>query len=335
MPNEEPLDRTKPLAGRREFLASAAALGVAALVGGRPAFAAGYPERDVSFIVPYPPGGAYDQYVRVLLQPLSQALPNHVTVVPNNVSGAGGARAANVLYRSKPDGYTISVLNAIGLILLKLKGGTIGFDLNELTWIGNLARDEYALVVAPNSKFKTVTDLQRASRTSPIKFTAPGPGTASYAAILIGTHLLDIQSQLITGYRGASDCMVAVTRGDGDATILTLPAVRQMTEGKFLRVLATFQKQSSIKGAEDATTLKVPELAEIIEVRPVAAPPHLDPEVTHILSDALIKAMKDPAVVDWAAKTGATLDPMTAEETTKVVREQSSFMARWKELLHA
>ena len=331
------MDRARPLIGRRHFLASSAVFGASGLLGtSRRAIADGFPDRDISFIVPYPPGGAYDQYVRVLLQPLSQALPNHVTVVPNNVAGAGGARAANVLYRSKPDGYTISVLNAIGLMLLKLKGGTIGFDLNELTWVGNLARDEYALVVAPNSKFRTVEDLQKASQISPIKFTAPGPGTASYAAILIGTHLLNIRSQLITGYRGASDCMVAVTRGDGDATILTLPAVRQMTQGNFLRVVATFQKHSSIQGAEDATSLKVPELADIIEIRPVAAAPHVSPEIATILSTALINAMKDPAVLAWAEKTGASLDPMSGEATTKIMRDQSSFMARWKDfLLHS
>ncbi len=328
------MGRQRALIGRRHFITSAAALGASSLLGsGVPVFAAGYPDRDISFIVPYPPGGAYDQYVRILLQPLSQALPSHVTVVPNNVAGAGGARAANVLYRSKPDGYTISVLNAMGLILLKLKGGTIGFDLNDLTWVGNLARDEYALVVAPNSKYKSVEDLQKASLTSPIKFSAPGPGTASYAAILIGTHLLDIRAQLITGFRGASDSMLAVTRGDVDATILTLPAVRQMTQGNFLSVVATFQEHSTIPGAEDATSLKVPELAEIIEIRPVAAPPHVAPEIVATLSTALTKAMKDPMVLAWAKTTGASLDPMTSEETTKIIRDQSSFMARWKALL--
>ena len=227
---------------------------------------------------------------------MAKALPNKVNVVPNNVAGAGGARAANILYRAKPDGYTISVLNAVGLLLLKLKGGTIGFNVNDLTWIGNLARDQYALVVArqfeDRERRRPAKDVAR----SPVKFTAPGPGTASYAATLIGTHLLDIQSQLITGYRGASALLVAVMRGDGDAAILT-PARgkpddrRQASFG----CVATFEKTSSIKGAEDATTLKQPDLAQIIEVRPVAAPPHLPADVTATLSDALIKAMKDPA----------------------------------------
>lgn len=324
----------KLFTGRREFLASAALVGAGALFGfPRPSLAASFPDRPISFMVPYPAGGGYDQYVRAIITPFSQALPNHVTVVPNNVVGAGGARDANILYRAKPDGYTISVLNAIGLFMLKLKGGTIGFDINELSWIGNLARDQYAIAVAANSKIQTVADLQKMSRISPVKFTAPGPETANYAATLIGTHLLDIRSQVITGYRGGSGALLAVVRGDAEATIFTLPAISQMVKAKLIRVVATFEKHSSIKGAEDATTLKQPELAEILELRPVAAPPHLPADITQILSSSLIKAMNDPALKAWAKDIGANLDPMSAEETSKIMHETSAFTARWSKLL--
>ncbi|HUZ74160.1 MAG TPA: tripartite tricarboxylate transporter substrate-binding protein [Stellaceae bacterium] len=325
--------RTGLMLNRRQLIASAGLIGAGTLLGTRHAAAAGFPERDITFMIPYPPGGAYDEYVRAIAQPMAKALPSKVSVVPDNVAGAGGARAANILYRAKPDGYTISVLNAVGLLLLKLKGGTIGFNINELTWIGNLARDQYALVVAEKSKIRSIADLQKMSRARPVKFIAPGPQTTSYAATLIGTHLLDIRKEVITGYRGASASLVAVMRGDGDAAILTLPAVSQMVAGKLIRVVATFEKTSSIKGAEDATTLNKPDLAQIIELRPVAGPAHLAPDVTATLSAALIKAMHDPGVTGWAQKAGATLDPLSAEETTRLMHEQSAFIKRWAGLL--
>lgn len=328
------MSHSKLILGRRQLIASMGVIGAATLIcAQKPSYAAGFPNRDISFMIPYPPGGAYDLYVRELNRPMEAALPNKVNVVPNNVGGADGARDANILYRAKPDGYTISVLNAIGLLLLKLKGGTIGFDINELTWIGNLARDQYALVVAPNSKFQNVADLQKESRVRPIKFIAPGPATASYAATIIGAHLLDIRSQLISGYRGASESMVALMRGDGDALVLSLPAINQMAESKLIRVVATFEEKSSIKGAEDATSLKLPDLAKIIELRPVAAPPLLPSELTTILSTALNKAMQDKNVVAWSKKVGATLDPLSPAETTRLVKEQSSFITQWAKLL--
>ena len=325
---------TRLIFGRRQLIASMGLIGAATLLGAeKRAHAAGFPDRDISFMIPYPPGGAYDQYVREITQPMAEALPNKVNVVPNNVAGAGGARAANILFRAKPDGYTISVLNAVGLLLLKLKGGTIGFNINDLTWIGNLARDQYALVVATDSKIETVADIQRMSRVQPVKFIAPGPETASYAATLIGAHLLDIRAQVITGYRGAGASMVAVMRGDGDALILSLPAISQMVESKLIRVVATFEKTSSIKGAEDATTLKQPDLAQIIELRPIAGPPRLPSDLTAILSTSLNKAMQDSRVIGWSKKSGATLDPLSPEEITKLMQEQSSFITRWAKLL--
>lgn len=318
---------------RRTLLISAGLAGAGSLIGARRAMAATFPDHAISFMIPYPPGGAYDEYVRAIAQPMANALPHKVSVVPDNVSGAGGARAANILYRAKPDGYMISVLNAVGLLLLKLKGGTIGFDINALTWIGNLARDQYALVVGAKSEIGSVADLQKLSRARPVKFITPGPQTTSYAATLIGAHILDIRSQLITGYRGASASLVAVMRGDGDAAILSLPAVAPMVAGKLIRVVATFEKKSSIAGAEDATSLGKPDLAEIIELRPVAGPPHLAPEITATLSAALMKAMADPHVASWAKKTGAALDPLSAEATAKLMHEQSAFIKRWAKLL--
>lgn len=328
------MSHTKLDIGRREFLTSAALFGAGAMVGfPKPSLAAGFPDHAITFMVPYPPGGGYDRYVRAIIGPYSKALPNHVAVAPDNVSGAGGARAANVLYRAKPDGYTISVLNATGLFLLKLRGGTIGFDITELSWIGNLARDQYALVVPTKSKVQSVADLQKMSRVSPVKFTAPGPATANYAATLIGTHLLDIRSKVITGYRGGGAAILAAVRGDADATIFTLPALSQMLKAKLVRVVAMFETHSSIPGAEDATTLKQPELAQLQTLRPVAGPPKLPGDITQILSKSLIKAMNEPSVQAWAKKIGANLYPMTAEETSKVMHEQSKFISRWGKLL--
>lgn len=322
-----------PSVARRRLMIAASTLGVGLFAGIESTFAATFPARDIMFTIPNAAGGSYDTYVRTIGPAMVPFLANKIAVVPNNVEGAGGARQGNILARAKPDGYTIGVLNVMGLLLLKHKGGNLGFELNDLTWIGNLARDHYALVVSADSKIRTVDDLRALSRQRLIKFTSSGPETMSQAATLIGSSLLNIRAQVIAGYRGTSDCLVAVLRGDGDATVLSLPAMTEMVASKLVRVVASFETKSSVPGAADATTLNLPELAQIIELRPIAGPPKLPSEIVAPLSAALNQAMASPKVVSWAKHTGANLEPMSPADTSALIKHQTEFINRWTKYL--
>ena len=76
--------------------------------------AAGFPERDITFIIPNQVGGGFDAYVRAIAPVMEKYLPNKVNVVPLNVPAGGGAKGVNQLYRARPDGYTIGILNVPG-----------------------------------------------------------------------------------------------------------------------------------------------------------------------------------------------------------------------------
>src|ERR1700691_4113180 len=134
-------------------LASIAALAAAAFWAmAATAGAAGFPERDITFIIPDQVGGGFDAYVRAIAPAMERYLPNKVNVVPLNVPAGGGAKGVNQLYRARPDGYTIGILNIPGLFILQERGG--GYDLNRFTWLAGLGRDPYALAVAWNSPIK-------------------------------------------------------------------------------------------------------------------------------------------------------------------------------------
>ena len=73
----------------QKTILSAAALGAAmALSGG--ALAADFPNKNITFIIPYGPGGGFDTYVRKIAPLIAKHLPNKVNVLPKNVTGAGG-----------------------------------------------------------------------------------------------------------------------------------------------------------------------------------------------------------------------------------------------------
>ena len=79
-----------------------------------PTFAAGkgFPEKIITWIVTYPPGGGFDTYARAIAKRMPKYLPKKVQIVIKNSPGAGGRYGTNLLYRAKPDGYTIGILNA-------------------------------------------------------------------------------------------------------------------------------------------------------------------------------------------------------------------------------
>lgn len=314
---------------RRTLLTGAVATAALSSIG---AIAAGFPTQDIKFIVPYGAGGGFDLYVRALAPVMQKRLPNPVQIVPNNVPAGGGVLGVGQLYRARPDGYTIGVLNIPGMFVLQQSGGG-GFDLRRFSWIGSMGRDNYAIAVGADSPLKSIADLRALSAQRPVKFTTTGREGTAFSATVIAMSLLGIRTQMISGYKGSSDYVVAAIRGDGDAVVGTVPLLNQMVAGKLMRVLATFETHSSIPGAEDATTLGQPELPQIVLERLVAAPPKLAPDTLRVLADALGGALTDPAMIAWAQKAGTELHAVSPEQAATLVDQQAEFYAKWKKVL--
>src|SRR5579871_5011703 len=84
-----------------------------------PAADAGFPARNIQFIIPYAPGGGFDVYVRVIAPVMENFLPHRVNIVPVNVAGGGGSKGTAQLYRARPDGYSIGIFNIPGAFILQ------------------------------------------------------------------------------------------------------------------------------------------------------------------------------------------------------------------------
>ena len=319
---------------RRHFNLLAGAAGVSFLAGceGGDTGAAGeYPSQDITFIIPNGPGGNFDVFVRAVAPAMQKYLPRPVNIIPLNVAAGGGGKGLTQLYRARPDGYTIGIVNIPGAFMLQEQQEGRAFDLAEMTWLGNIAQGEtYAIAVAPDSPLKTVADMQALSQTRPVKFTSTGPEGTSYSAIIISSKILGIRPQIITGYKGSNDYIVAAMRGDGDAALSTVTTLRRFLDGKSVRVLATFEPTSSIPGVPDATSLGQPELSQIIVERMVAAPPGLPQEIKTVLQTALDKAVRDPDVIAWAKSAGHDWVPQSPADADAVIRQQQAFFDKWK-----
>jgi putative tricarboxylic transport membrane protein len=322
---------------RREIVISAGLAAPAILSAGRALGApANFPARNIQFIIPYAPGGGFDVYVRVVAPAMEKYLPRKVSIVPMNIAAGAGSRGVAQLYRARPDGYSIGILNVPGMFILQQQQGARAYDLDKFSWIGAMGEGErYVISTGTNSPLKTFADLKALSAQRPVKLSVTGPEGTAYAATMVGSQLLGLRTQLITGYRGSGDYVVAAIRGDSDAVVAAIPTTLRYQQGGALRILATFELHSSVGDVPDATTLGQPELDKISVERLVAAPPGLPADIQTILSQALAKAVTDPMVMDWAKQNGVVMKPKTPAETVATLNDQKAFFEKWKRYLAA
>ena len=317
-----------PAFTRRDILASAA-LFVPAV-----ARAAGYPAHSIQFIIPYAAGGGFDSFVRFIAPVFESYLPARAAIVPINITAASGSRGISQLYRAKPDGYTVGIFDVPGMFIQQAIQGSAAYDLSRFAWFGCMGEGEHYLIcTGENSPLKTYADLKALSEKRPVKFGVTGLEGTAAAATIIGTELLGIRRQLITGYRGSSDYIVGAIRGDVDAIISATVTTTRYARGGQLRILASFEAKTEIPGIPDATALGKPELDQITVERPVAGPPGLPAELQIMLSVALAKALGDPKVVAWARENDIIMRSKTPAETIALIERQRAFFDKWKPYL--
>lgn len=321
--------------GRRGFIGASSLAGMG-LLSGIPgiARAAGqaknFPEHPINFIIPYGPGGTFDTLVREFAKLLPAHLPKSVSVEPLNVPGAAGTEAIFQLYHDHPDGYNISLVNVPGIFMQPSNGA---FNVDKLTWICNLARDTYGLAVGANSGIKSVADLQALSKKREILFSSTGHGSTDYLATKVLAATLGLRVRLVAGYDGSSSSGVGVARGDVDAVVHSLASLEKMQEANLVKIIFVFQDKSPIPGVEDATVINQPDLGNIFQWRPVAAPPSMPPEIASILTKALIDTANSPEAQSWANKVKVTLDPLDQAQTIAMLQTQEKLVNKWRSVL--
>src|SRR5262245_30087172 len=159
----------------------AAALLAIAMLPVQPA-AAEYPERTVDFVIPYPAGGGID----LLLRALAEGYATHFkqSFVVSNRTGAGGAIGIAYVARAAADGYTLLFVPALAYSVLPLIQSNVGYTDKSFAPICQTFENQMALIVRPDSPFKTAHDIVEASRSKPdgLAYAATAPGTITHLA---------------------------------------------------------------------------------------------------------------------------------------------------------
>lgn len=285
--------------------------------------AATFPSKPITVIVAFAPGGNMDGHARMLARLMPDYLPNRVPVIVQNVIGAQSQKGTLVLYRSKPNGYAISVFQMPSQMLDSLihQKKAVGEDIMNVTWLGVMTTYVNVGYVKTDSPYKTVADL-KAQRDRKIKIGSSG-GSGLYNATLV-PHALGIETQLVTGYKSSGEVVVGLVRGDVDLIHQSVATGLKYVENGDIRPLFIIGPKR-VKEFPDTPTLTefgYPELENCYAGRFVVGPPGMDPAIADILSEAIKKSINNKTFLDYCEKEG--LDAVTPAKN----RQETETMAR-------
>jgi tripartite-type tricarboxylate transporter receptor subunit TctC len=299
-------------------IAAAILLSFAALA----AFAQAYPSRQVTIIVPYPPGGLIDLVARVIQPKMQTELGQPVLV--ENRSGAGGNVGAEAVVRAAPDGYTLLLGNPSLGISPSLYAKLSYRPLVDLAYVGLYGTVPNVLVVNPSVPAKTVAELVAYAKKNPgqLNYGSPGYGTSPQMSMelfksMTGTFIVHIP------FRGAGPANAALLGGEVQLSFDNLPPQVEMIKAGRVRALAvTSLKRSPV--FPEVPTLDESGLKgyEVTSWFGLVVPAKTPREVIVRLNQALNRSTADPKIREQLVGRGATVIQGTPEEFFAFVKAE-------------
>ena len=230
---------------------------VAALLAPAALAQSDYPNRPVTMVVPFPPGGVADITARPVAEAMGRFLQQNVIV--ENKAGAGGGVGMQHVARSKPDGYTVLLaLSSISIIpeADKVLGRDPMYQLNQLVPIARFTADPTVLAVRADAPWKTVKDFVDAAKAAP--GTIPYGSSGNYGTMHVPMEMLSGSAgtrMLHVPFTGAGPAVVALLGGQVQALSTGPSSIMGHLKGGKVRVLATWG-ESRHPALPDVPTLK-------------------------------------------------------------------------------
>lgn len=277
---------------RRNLLMAGAAVGLAAGIGLAPAPASAYPDKPISYIIPFGPGGESDITAR-LQQPFFKEKFGQDLVISYK-DGGGGAVGWSQLNSLPGDGYTIMGVN-LPHIVLQPQQKDVGYKTDELVVVYWFHYTPDAIVVNKDSQFKTLQDLVDYAKKNPgkITFSGSGKGTANHLAQV----LFDKKAGVKTTY--------VAFKGTG-ASVTALMGNQVMASMGYTTVAANYEQTRLLAVAMEKRHPKFPDVPTFKELgidlvsgayRGIAVPNGTPEDIRQKLADMIAQINADPAFI--------------------------------------
>ncbi len=299
------LHRRPLLSGLLSGLLSMLTLGTAAQ-----AQPAAYPSKPITVVVAYPPGGSTDLTGRTVAEQLSKRLG--VTVVVENLGGAGGAIGAQKVANAAPDGYTLLVGANNEIAISRLVSPAVKYKLEDFTPIGLIASQPMVLVAGPKAQVKNLDEFFTLVRSNPGKFSYGSSGVGT--ALHLSAEMVKEQGRLFMThipYRGVAPLTTDLLGGNIEFGVYVLSSgLPHIKAGKVVALGTTEAKRSAV-------TPDIPALAEHPQLKgtdisswfALMGPAGLPAPVLAKLKTALAEALAAPELRAKLEASGSTIAP--------------------------
>lgn len=288
-----------------------------------PAIAA-YPDKPVTMVIAYPPGGGADALGRVTAKHLEDVLKKPVVVV--NRSGAAGTIGAASVATSPPDGYTIFFAESSLLVAPHLNPA-VGFDLKSFTPIAPVGSLPFAIVSTPSFPAKSLAELIPLLKSKPgqISYASPGIGNIGHLSAELFQQLAGVKL-LHVPYQGGGKLLADVMSGEVPLSFISVSPILPLVKAGKLNLLAvTSPERPSFAPNTPTVAETLPGFATATNFF-VLGPANMPQDVREALASAIGQTLRSKEVIEAFANQGASISTGATQNFANDLADES---ARW------
>lgn len=308
-------------------VAGVALLGLAVLVA--PVFGqVKYPDpsRTIEMIIPFAPGGVTDISSRIFADGLSKVLK--VPVAPVNKAGGGGTHGATLVTKGPKDGYSLLGNSISGMVLAPAVLPKVEFDtLKDFVPIAMSASTPQAIIVKPDSPYKTINDLVEAAKKNPgkLSYGSAGVGTDSHFNVEILSSVANLKFKHLP-FKGSAEVGPAVMGGHvdfGTGAATTFLALLQAGQVRALAISGTHK----MKQFPEAKTFEEQGIKGdfVDNWTGFFAPAGIPQGVVDVLTQAAAQVLANKEYIERIEKSGGMVTPNTpAQFRALIARDEKT-----------
>jgi tripartite-type tricarboxylate transporter receptor subunit TctC len=314
----------------RTGLFAAFALAIAAM----PAMAEDYPTRPITMVVPYPAGGPSDVVARIVADGMSKVLGKNIII--ENIGGAGGTIGTARVAEATPDGYTLLGASMGSHVSAPALYHNLKYDsTKDFEPIGLTLHAPAAIVARkdfPANNFKEFVAYLKKNGDK-VKQAHGGIGSSSHMACLLFTSHLGLKPTLVA-YRGTGPALNDVIGGHVDFFCEQVVSVKGAVKGGMVKAFAVSgdSRSPALPNVPSAKEVGDPDF-QINIWSAIFAPKGTPKPILAKLSDALNKALDDPALQKRLEDLGGTVPPKADRGPAALANVLKTDIARWNPIL--